>query len=81
MGCGLTRGFIAVLEGDLSAATAYNALSVPLFVAMVGYGALLAIDILCDTEWLAFARRQMAKPYMYPVYAAIYIGGALLNYS
>lgn len=81
MGCGLTRGFISILAGDLSAATAYNALSLPLFAAMAGYGVLLAVDILCGTECLTFMRRQVAKPYMYLVYVAIFICGAVFNYS
>ena len=81
MGCGLTRGFIAVLTGDIVAAMAYNVLSVPLFAAMTGYGALLLIDIVYGTDCLTAVQRQMAKPYMYPAYVAIFIGGIILNYS
>ncbi len=33
-GCGMTRAFVSILSGDLYAAWHYNALSIPLFLAL-----------------------------------------------
>ena len=51
-GCGLTRGFMAILAGDLVAALKYHVLSVPLFVGVVGYAGCCFWDILWEKNTL-----------------------------
>ena len=44
-GCGLTRGFLAVLKFDFRAATEYHLLSVPLFIGVLFYAGGAISDI------------------------------------
>lgn len=79
-GCGLTRGFICILALDFRAATMYNVMSIPLFLAIAVYMALLCLDILFSTEHLAALERFLSRRYMFVFYLMILIASAYLNH-
>ena len=78
-GCGLTRGFIKILECDFKAATEYNVLSIPLFVGIFLYCVILLADIIFDNNYICKIEKQLAKKYMYIVYIAILVVSYIYN--
>ena len=43
-GCGLTRGIIAFLHGEIAKSISYNILSIPIAIAMFGFSCTLCYD-------------------------------------
>lgn len=70
-GCGLTRGFIAMLSLDFVAATEYNLLSVPLFFGIAVYAVLLIVDILFGSDYNKKMETLLAKKWMFVVYGLL----------
>lgn len=62
-GCGLTRGFIAILHFDFSAATQYNLLSIPLFIGILVYGVLCIVDIIFDFNNIERLERMLGRTF------------------
>lgn len=78
-GCGLTRGFIAIMKLDFYAAVKYNVLSVPLFLGISVYSILAVIDVVYDKNLIAVVEKQLSKKYMYAVYAVIVVISYTIN--
>lgn len=78
-GCGMTRGFISVLNFDFKSALKYNVLSVPLFICTALYFAFAAADIVFGKNYIYSIEKQLAKKYMFPIYFMILILSAVLN--
>ncbi len=78
-GCGLTRGFIAVLQLDFKAATTFHVLSVPLFFGICLYCFFCMVDIVFRKEFIMKIEKQMAKKYMLVLYSIILVAAYLLN--
>ena len=78
-GCGMTRGFISILNLDFKAAFTYNVLSIPLFVGTALYGIITIIDIIFNKNCIYFIEKQLAKKYMYAVYLIILVIATILN--
>lgn len=51
-GCGLTRGFRSLFEGDIFEAINYNILTIPIFLFLVGLVILFFIDIFKKTVYM-----------------------------
>ncbi len=79
LGCGMTRGFISILNFNFQAATKYNVLSVPLFISIVLYFICSLIDIIADKNYIYIIEKQLSKRYMYFVYIIILIIANLLK--
>ena len=78
-GCGMTRGFISILNLDFKTAFKYNVLSIPLFVGIALYSIYSLIDILFDKNYIYIIEKQLSKKYMYLVYIVILIIATILN--
>lgn len=78
-GCGMTRGFISILNLDFKTAFEYNVLSIPLFVSIALYCVFSLIDFFLDKNYVYFIEKQLAKKYMYLIYIIILIMATILN--
>lgn len=52
--CGLTRGFIAVLQLDFLAATKYNLFTIPLFFSLIVYFLISLFDIVTRRHYINY---------------------------
>ena len=78
-GCGLTRGFIAILELDFKKAFEYNVMSLPLFLGIFSYCIVCFWDIVFHREYVVKIEEQLSKKYMYAIYVVILIISSILN--
>ena len=78
-GCGLTRGFIAILRFKPLTSFRYHVLSLPLFVCIIVYFILCIIDIIFDKEYLLTIEKNLAKPFMYVIYVSVLVIAMILN--
>ncbi len=78
-GCGMTRGFIAILELDFKSAFEYNVLSVPIFLSIGLFSVILLIDYSFDKNCAFRVEKLLAQKYMYPIYVLILIIATILN--
>ena len=78
-GCGMTRGFISILNIDFKTAFEYNVLSIPLFISIVLYFICSLIDVIFDKNYIYVIEKQLSKKYMYLVYIIILIAATILN--
>lgn len=78
-GCGLTRGFICILELDFKKATQYNILSIPLFIGISLYMMLVFVDIIFSKDYVTLLEKILSKKYMLAVYISILIISTFLN--
>ena len=78
-GCGLSRGFVSVLELDFEAAIRYHVLSVPLFFGIASYAVIAVVDICCDKNYVERIERQCGRKYMLAVYFLILVLSVALN--
>ena len=78
-GCGMTRGFISILNLDFKTALEYNVLSIPLFVSIALYAIFSLIDFFLDKNYVYIIEKQLAKKYMYLIYVIILIMATILN--
>ena len=80
-GCGLTRGFVAILQLDFRMAFRYNVLSVPLFFGILLYAFFCMIDILFNCNWIDKIELQCRKPYMIIFFFIVFLLSTYLNYT
>lgn len=78
-GCGLSRGFVAILSFDLKTATEHHVLSIPLFVSILIYSVICILDIMLDKNNLEKIEAFLTKKYMLAVYLIILFLSACLN--
>ena len=78
-GCGLTRGFIAVLSFDLKGAVHYHVLSIPLFIGILVYALLCCTDILFDRNDLERLEAFLGRKYMFAVYVVVLAFSVYIN--
>ena len=78
-GCGLMRGFIAILRFKPLQSFQYHVLSLPLFVCIIVYFILCVIDVFFEKEYLSTIERHLAKPFMYAVYVGVLVIAMILN--
>lgn len=78
-GCGMTRGFISILNFDFKTAYEYNVLSIPLFTGIVLYCIFAVLDVLFDKNYIFCIEKQLSKKYMYAIYVAVLIVSTILN--
>ena len=78
-GCGLTRGFVAILKLDFKSAVRYNILSIPLFIGILLYCCFLVIDFVYKKEYIEKIERFLTRKYMYIFYLIIIVVVGILN--
>ena len=78
-GCGLTRGFIAILHLDFKTALHHHVLSIPIFIGITMYAILCISDILFDRNDIEHIENILQKKYMFVLYIIIIIISAHLN--
>ena len=80
-GCGMTRGFISILELDILSAFKYNVLSIPLFFGTLIYFILALLDIFTSKSFISRLEKFLLKKYMFVIYFIILIISSFLNNS
>lgn len=78
-GCGMTRGFISILNFNFKTAFKYNVLSIPLFLCIFLYFLCALIDIFFDKNYIYTIEKHLSKKYMYLIYPIILIISTILN--
>ena len=78
-GCGLSRGFLAILSLELKKATQYHVLSIPLFIGIIIYALLCFSDIFLDRNDLERISKFFQKKYMFILYLIILLLSVYLN--
>ena len=78
-GCGLSRGFISVLELDFGAAVRHHVLSIPLFCGIALYAVFAVVDVCCDKNFIERIERQCGRKHMLVVYFLILLLSVVLN--
>lgn len=78
-GCGMTRGFIAILNLDFYSAVCFNVLSIPLFLGILSYLTLMIIDILFSKHLVDKFEKFLSKKFMLFVYVIILVVSVVLN--
>ena len=78
-GCGLTRGFICILNLNFISAIKYNVLSIPLFLGIFVYLLIFFFDILLSKNNIEKVEKFMSKKYMCVLYLCILILSTYLN--
>lgn len=78
-GCGLTRGFIAILNFDFEEAIRYHVLSIPLFLGIFVYAILCVTDILWNRNDIEHMERLLKRKYMFVVYLCILACSMYIN--
>ena len=79
-GCGLTRGFIAILRLDIGGAIRYHILSIPLFVGIVLYAIFCITDILLGRDDLARLSGVFGRKNMLFFYLFLLLFSTIVNY-
>ncbi len=67
-GCGMTRGFIAILQLDFISAFQYNPLSIPVFVGIIVYAFCSVADSLLDKDYVLKMEILLTKTSMFFIY-------------
>ncbi len=67
-GCGMTRGFLSIINLDFRSAFQYNVLSIPLFFGILFYGFFAFFDVVFDTNFIFHIEKILGKRYMFIVY-------------
>ncbi len=70
-GCGMTRGFICILQLKFVSAMEYNVLSIPLFFGIMLYLFMCFFDILFGKNVIEKIEKILSKKHMYIVYVAV----------
>lgn len=78
-GCGLTRGFIAILRLDLAAAVRYHVLSIPLFIGILLYSIGCVTDIIFDRNDIEKIERYCTKKHMLIILLLLLLLSAIFN--
>ena len=80
-GCGLTRGFLAILRFDFFSAYNYNILSIPLFFGIMMYSLLCISDIIFNRSDIEKIEHQCKKPYMIIFFVLLFVLCTYINYK
>ena len=72
-GCGLTRGFIALLHMNLREATKHNPFTIPLFLGILFYSVLSVTDILWERNDVERLECACKKWYVIAAFAILYL--------
>ena len=78
-GCGLSRGFVSVLELDFEEAVRHHVLSIPLFCGITLYAVFAVVDICCDKNYIERIEHQCGRKYMLVAYFLILVLSVILN--
>lgn len=78
-GCGMTRGFISILEFKFKSAYDYNVLSIPIFLSIGVYFVFFLVDMIFDKNFISIIEKQLAKKYMFFIYVPLLILATILN--
>ena len=78
-GCGLSRGFLAILSLDFKKALQYHVLSIPIFIGIIIYGLLCFSDIFLERNDLERISKFFQKKYMFILYLIILFLSVYLN--
>ena len=62
-GCGLTRGFRALFNGNIIEAEKYNVLTIPIFITLIALGLLMIIDTIQKTNKTSKLLQKISKHY------------------
>ena len=79
-GCGLTRGFICVLEGKFAEASQFHILSIPLFVSIVLYFMIFVVDIILLKDNISKVNRFLTKKFTFTILVIIIIISYFINH-
>ena len=79
-GCGLSRGFIAILNLNFREAIECHVLSIPLFVCICVYVCFSLIDVLGDRNYVEKIEHYLAKPHMCFIYIVIMVVSYIYNH-
>ena len=77
VGCGLSHGFLAILRLDFASANAFNALSIPLFIAFCVLGFITLSDMIFRTQYLMRISEIRLTRMQYVLVGALFV----LNWS
>lgn len=77
IGCGLSRGMMAALHGDIGAAVAHHILAVPLLAGILVYFVLLGVDICRDSAYARRMERLLGNRWMFLLYGALMVVAAI----
>ncbi len=73
-GCGMTRAFKLILQGNILASLRYNLLAIPLFIFIILSMIFLVVDIIKNqTEYLAYIERISQKYGVWIVLAVLIV--------
>lgn len=78
-GCGMTRGFIAILKLDFKSALNYNILSLPMFIGICLYAFFTIIDLLSNNNYIYKIEKILSRIYMIFVYIVILVFATIIN--
>lgn len=78
-GCGMTKGFLAILSFNFQSAFQQNVLSIPLFFSVLIYTACAIADVIFGKNYIYIIEKQLSKKYMYPLYILILIVSTIWN--
>ena len=78
-GCGMTSGFIAIINLDFIEAVKCNMLSIPLFFSLVLYTGVIVCDIICNSNNLQRIDRILLKKPMLAVYVILFVCVTIVN--
>ncbi len=80
IGCGLSRGILAFVRGDISGAFSHHILSIPVFIAVVIYYSICLYDLIFETRWRRIEKYLASKP-LFLLYFLLFVGVFLWNIS
>ena len=70
-GCGMTRGFMSILQLDFRSAVKYNILSLPLFIGIGIYCICAILDVIFDKQSIFIIEKFLSRKYMWLIYIII----------
>ena len=79
LGCGMTRGFIAIMKLDFKAAFRYNVMSLPLFAGILLYCVMFILDVIFEKDFLERIELFLSRKYMYAVYFVVMLISFAIN--
>ncbi len=81
LGCGLSRGFIEIMHGNIEMASECHVLSLPLFVLFTVYYGSCLIDVCFGTVFNEKLEIFLSKKYMLILYTTVFIALVFWNIS
>lgn len=78
-GCGMSEGFVKLLQFDLRGALDANVLSIPVFIMCVFYVIIVAIDTFSEKNYVEHFENILKKKVMWLCYVLILVVATILN--